>query len=325
MAPPKGLRQLKRLGTAAALALVCTLGSGAAHGTIVERVVAVVDNRPILLSDLREQAKPFLVAVHERVPAGAQRAAAISEVYKAVLDRMIDEELQRRAAAQLNISVSAEEVDRALTRHAQGNGITEERLLAEAARAGISERQYREQFRRQLLEYKLMEMRLAGRVRVSEDDMRAAYQRLAVAERRKLTFRAAQIVLRGSDAEQRALGEDIARQARSGTDFAELARRHSTDPGARSGGLLPTVRPGQLAEQLDRVALSLLPGEVSSPIRVGDQIVILKLLERGASSLPSYEEARAELRQRVYAEKLDTAKRHWLKSLRQRTHVEVRL
>jgi parvulin-like peptidyl-prolyl isomerase len=52
---------------------------------------------------------------------------------------------------------------------------------------------------------------------------------------------------------------------------------------------------------------------------------ILKLLEREASTLPDFEEAREELAQRVYLEKMTQARRTWLDSLRRQQHVEVRL
>ena len=87
-----------------------------------------------LLSDLRSRATPFLVQVHSSVPVGAQRNAAISQVYKAVLQKIIDEELEEKAASQAKVVVSAREVDEAIERVATQNRITSERLLAEAGR-----------------------------------------------------------------------------------------------------------------------------------------------------------------------------------------------
>jgi peptidyl-prolyl cis-trans isomerase SurA len=66
-------------------------------------------------------------------------------------------------------------------------------------------------------------------------------------------------------------------------------------------------------------------GEVSDPILIGDSWVVFKVLERPPSQIPPYVEARAQVHERVYMEKLTTAREHWLKGLRRRTHVEVRL
>jgi peptidyl-prolyl cis-trans isomerase SurA len=297
-----------------------------AEAAVVERVVAIVGERAILLSDLRERARPFLVRVYSEVPPGAQRAAAISELYKQLVERMVDEELQQRAANRARIVVAAQEVDQALARVAAQNGMPVEQLVAEARRTGLTEQQYRNEIRRQVLEAKLMNLRLQGRIRITEQDLRAAYRDLVMQERRRLAFRLAWVTIDTARTNASELAERIAEQAQAGADFAELARRYSSDADTRKvGGLLPTQKPGSLPASLDRAALGLDVGEVSSPLRLGSHFVVLKLVERQQSQLPDFEEARSELGERVYLEKMTKARQHWLDGLRRRTHVEVRL
>lgn len=307
----------------AALSFACLLAAPGAEATVVERVVAVVGDRAILLSDLRERARPFLIKIHQEVPAGAQRSAAISQTYKTLLERMVDEELEQRAANRSNIVVSAREVDEAIARIAAQNGLTVDQLVAEATRSGLNETQYRAEVRRQVLEAKLMNLRIQGRIRVTDEDLKAAYRRIVLDERRKLPFRAAWIRIGTA---RRELAERVAERAQGGGDFAGLARANSEDTATReSGGLLGRLRPGQLHPAVDRVVLGLEVGEVSTPIKAGDALFIVKLLDRDESNLPSYDESRPELSERVYLEKMAKARRHWLDSLRRQTHVEVRL
>jgi parvulin-like peptidyl-prolyl isomerase len=125
---------------------------------------------------------------------------------------------------------------------------------------------------------------------------------------------------------RRRLAEQLVEQARTGVDFGALARQHSDDPSTRQrGGVLGQLRPGQLPAALDTVARGLEVGAVSEPIRQGDEFVILKVVDRQPSALPTFEEARDELGQRVYMEKMEQARNAWLKGLRKRTHVDVRL
>src|SRR6188508_784906 len=58
------------------------LGIREARATIVERVVAVVADKAILLSDLKDRAKPFQLQIYGSVPEGASRNAALSQLYK---------------------------------------------------------------------------------------------------------------------------------------------------------------------------------------------------------------------------------------------------
>jgi peptidyl-prolyl cis-trans isomerase SurA len=317
------------------LALTCLavlLAVHPARSAVVERVVAVVGEHAILLSDLRARGRPFLLKIHRDVPPGARRTAAISQMYKLLLERMVDEQLQNRAAQKLRIVVSPQEIDQAIDRIAAQNGLTPLQLVQEAGRSGMNEAEYRREIRRQLLDAKMLNLRLQGRIRITPGDLRAAYARIARDERKRLWFRAAWIVLDAprSDRKQarraRRLAERLVAQARQGANFAELVRKHSDDERSREvSGLLGTLRFGKLPKTVDLAVLGLNVGEVSAPVRAGERLIVVKLLERQESSLPSFAQATEELNQRVYMEKMNEARRHWLDGLRRQTHVDVRL
>ena len=134
-----------------------------------------------------------------------------------------------------------------------------------------------------MLEAKLLNLRLQGSIRVTEEDLRAAYRRIVIDERKKLSFsaadphRCASHARKAAATERRELAEQLTDRARSSADFAELARAHSDDlPTRAAGGSLGQLTPGQLAPEVDRVALTLDVNEVSRPLRVGDSLIIVK-------------------------------------------------
>lgn len=317
------------LGALAPLALL--LSSPAAHAGVIERVVAIVEDRAILLSELRERALPFmaqLAAAQE-----AQRAAASSQLQATLLHRMVDEELEHRAAARAHITVTAQEIEEALQRVAQQNNITIEDLIAEATKSGLDASDYREEIRRQLLESKLLNVKVQGRIRVTDEDAKALYHRLQLETRASLEFSAAWIkiaVPAGAKPEQvtaqRKLAETLVARANNGADFGELARTHSSDLQTRdAGGALGTLKPGSLPPAIDTALLALEVAGVAGPIRHRGDFYVLKLTSRAPEPMPKFEEAIDELHNRVYLEKLEQAKRRWLDGLRKQAHVEVRL
>lgn len=318
---------------ALALGFALAIGASSAHATVVERVVAVVGEQAILMSEVRERARPFLVRIEQQSPDSAHRAAATSQLFGQLVERLIEEELEQKAANRANIAITPREVEDAIARVAAQNQVTVAQVIEEAAKSGMSEASYRLELRRQLMEAKLLNLRIQGRLRVTEEDVRAAYQALVAEERQKLGFEAAWIRVaapRTLSARElktrRGAAERVAQEARAGIDFTALARRYSSDAATRnSGGILGALRPGQLAAPLDSVARRLDVGQISDPIRHGEDFVVLKILSRDKSQLPSYEEARGELSQRVYMEKMGKARRHWIEGLRRQTHVEVRL
>ena len=127
-------------------------------------------------------------------------------------------------------------------------------------------------------------------------------------------------------AKQKDIAAGVATRARSGADFADLAFEYSSDPATREqGGLLAPMRPGELPPDIDAALLGMEPGDISAPLRLGDAWLVIKLIERAESQLPEYEKAKQQLQTRVYAEKMDAARRQWLDGLRKRTHVDMRL
>ena len=196
-----------------------------ADAMVAERVVAVVGEHAILLSDMRQRARPFLFQIQQRVPAGAQQAAAESEMFKQLLERMVDERVEQQAAEKAHLTVTAEEIDAGLKNVASQQGLTIERLIEEAGKTGLTPQEYRDEVRRQIMEGKLLQLRVRSRVRLTEDDVKATYTRLVRAERSKLDYRLAWIVLRvppGTSslarADREALGERLSATARAGVD-----------------------------------------------------------------------------------------------------------
>jgi len=66
-------------------------------------------------------------------------------------------------------------------------------------------------------------------------------------------------------------------------------------------------------------------GGVSSPFKYKGDIVIIKVISRDNSQLPSIDDVRDELLQRTYAEQMDKARKQWIEEMRHGTYVDVRL
>lgn len=333
--PPRSLA-----GLAAPLLLAPLLLAGSVRAATVERIVAVIGENAILLTDLRLRARPYLAQLQQRFPSGAQLAAAQSEMLKQLLERMVDERLEQQQADKSRITVTSEEIDAGIRNVASQQGITVDDLLTEAQRSGLSVQDYRDEIRRQILEGKLLQLRVKGRVRVTDEDVRAMYGRIVRAERKRLAWRPAWVVLHLPEGaspaardEREQLARSIAATARAGVDaegrpvdFASLAASFSDDVATREhGGDLGKRQPGDLAQVLEDEGARLAVGEVSAPFRYKDAIVVLTVLERDPSQIPPLTEAHDEVAQRVYGEQMDKARRQWLDELRRGIYVDVRL
>jgi peptidyl-prolyl cis-trans isomerase SurA len=107
-------------------------------------------------------------------------------------------------------------------------------------------------------------------------------------------------------------------------DFAELARVHSEDTSASRGGDLGWILPGDTVPEFEREMDRLKPGEISEPIRTPFGMHLIQVLERSSQDV-SKERRRIAARQTLRARKSDEAYQEWVRQLRDRAYIEMRL
>ena len=303
--------------------------SRSAEAAVVERVVAVVGDQPILLTELRQRAKPYLIKIYANVPP-AQQKIAEGEMFKELLGKLVDERVVAAAADKLNVQVTTREVDEAVKIKAAELKVQVSDLTAEAAKQGLTEQDYREEVRREILFGKMLETRVRSRVRATEDDAREYFKRLQVQERRGQNFRASLVALdlpsEGVErAKVRKLADEIVRNARSGADFASLAKKYSVDASRDKGGDLGIRAPNGFGKALDDALLRLDSGQISEPLLAGSQLFIVKISERAPSSLPAYDEVKDIVLGRVRDEMLQKQIKVWLDELKAGVYIDIRL
>jgi peptidyl-prolyl cis-trans isomerase SurA len=339
------LRRLAMLLVPAAFVASAMIAPRPARAIVVEKVVAIIGDEAILLSDLRARAAPFLRCLSKQNLEGPSRAAAESQLYKELLQKMQEDELERQAVLKNKVPTTAEDVDFSLKQVAAQQGMTPEQLIVfYREKQCMTEQDVRDEMRRQVIEGQLLNIRTRGRVRISEEDLKSAYARSLREERERRDYRPAWIAFRmppgmtpEEEANRLALANDILKRARAGEDFGELALDYSEDGSTKERGGDLGIRATQksaaaqagkkpvLAPDLEKVVLALEPGEISEPVKAGDGIVIIKLLSRQKSRYTTYEAAKPEMMQRIKTELLLKERATMIDELKRRTHVDPRM
>ena len=80
-----------------------------------------------------------------------------------------------------------------------------------------------------------------------------------------------------------------------------------------------------LGTELEPSVFALEAGQVTEPIRVGENFIIVKLVDRGPSRIPPYEQSKQQVLQLKQTEILLRERKKWLDELKQRTHIVVRM
>jgi len=117
---------------------------------------------------------------------------------------------------------------------------------------------------------------------------------------------------------------DIKERLDNGGKFEDLARQYSDDGSAKSGGDLSWVNPGDTVPEFEKTMNALAPGEISNIIKTQFGLHVMQVIERRNQDM-SKEAARIKARQEIRARKSDEAFQDWVRELRDRAFVELRL
>lgn len=127
-----------------------------------------------------------------------------------------------------------------------------------------------------------------------------------------------------SESDARLRMDRIKERLDNGADFAEIARQNSEDGSANNGGDLGWVNPGDTVPEFEKAMSELKPGQISEPVRTPFGWHIIQVVERRKQDM-SKEAARLKARQEIRARKSDEAYQDWVRELRDRAFVELRL
>ena len=107
-------------------------------------------------------------------------------------------------------------------------------------------------------------------------------------------------------------------------DFAELARLQSEDASASRGGDLGWLSPGDTVPEFEKAMDALKPGQTSQPVRSPFGWHLIQVLERRDQDM-SQQQQRLRARQALRNQKAEEAFQEWVRQLRDKAFVELRL
>src|SRR3954469_3840155 len=266
---------------------------------VVDKVVAVVGNRPVLASQVDEE-------LFSRQSQGVKlpdNAEGIRAIRQQIVSSIVDEELLvQQAQRDTSIKVTDEEIASGVeeqVRKVRTNFTTELEYKSELKKAGFqTPEEYRrwltDQQRRAAYQNRLIEkLRSDGKLKSvapTEKEMKEYFEeQKASLGSRPATVSFRQIVVTPmpsaeAKAKTKAEADSIVLELRGGADFAVAARRFSQDPGSKEqGGSLNWFRRGVMVPEFEKVAFVLRPGVVSDPVEApfGYHIIQVERVQPG--------------------------------------------
>ena len=247
----------------------------------IDRVIAVVNREAITARELQNR-----VAMVERQLLEQRRAPPSQDVLmRQVLEQMILARAQAQYAKEVGVNPTEADVDRAVADVAQQNSVSVQQMREKLAEQGVGLASFREQIAGEIIAMRLREREAGSKVTISEAEVDAQVAKrggAAISE-----YEIAHVLMRlptDPDAaalkEKTAFAEGLAKRAREGGDFGELAREYSEAPEALKGGSLGWRTAERLPELFVNAVANLEPGQVAPIVRSPAGLHLLKLVDK---------------------------------------------
>jgi peptidyl-prolyl cis-trans isomerase SurA len=312
--------------------------------SVVEEIVARVNNQIITRSEYQHEKEQLKQEAQQQDPANADRI--YSERERDILRGLIDQQLLLEKAKDLGITADTDLIKRLDEIRKQMNLASMDDLEKAAQAQGVSFEDFKQNLRNQIITQKVISEEVGSKIQVTKDEEQAYYNEHKDELAQPEQIRLSEILVStekpaaanektggadkaaGDDAQQLAAAEakakDLLQQIQKGAKFEDVAKKNSDDPSAAQGGDLGYFKRGSLAKELEDKTFAMKPGEVSDIIRTRQGFVLLKVTEHTQPGIQPLKDVEPKVQEGIYMQKLDPALRNYLTKLREDAFIVVK-
>jgi peptidyl-prolyl cis-trans isomerase SurA len=309
---------------------------------LVDRVVAVVNDDIITLSEMEESGSEFLNMVREKTPK-ASRDQALMRARENVLDKLINQHLISQKAAQANISLSDNEFKMGYEKNFEGMNLSREQFLEQLKESGLTEENYKDSMRNQFLRDKLILYEVRSKIIVTEEMMVNYYNTEFSKEIEGGGYYLLQIgftwgktaettesaeLLEADKERARKRVEEARQEVIDGAGFGMIAKERSELPSASDGGDLGLFQKDEMAPYMLEAVLPLKAGEISEIVEtpIGYQFFkLLSSLEGEIVHQVPYESVKEEIRKKLFEITFKEEFQIWVEEIKKGSYIKKML
>lgn len=157
---------------------------------------------------------------------------------------------------------------------------------------------------------KLMEKLFEENIKITEEDLKKAYESKIFQFTQEESVEAQHILVKNEK-----LANELYSRLQKGEDFDTLAQKYSEDPGSKSnGGRLGYFQKGMMVPEFEKTAWSLKLNEISKPVKTQFGFHIIKKIGYKPKSVVSYKDAKPIVESDLKEEKKRTFVMEWTKN-----------
>lgn len=299
-----------------------------AFAELVDRIVAVVNDDIILLSELDQTLAPVKKQLEESGYSKTEKEIILANQKQKALDGLIDQKLTDQQIKRYGITVSDAAVDRSIERIQAVNNLSDEDLKRVLEMEGVTYDTYRRQIKTQMMQSRLVNIEVKSKIVITEQDIKAYYDAHQSQYAGQTKYHLRHILLRVDSPlkseRERVLDQmrQLEQRLKNGASFAELAGSYSEAATAKNGGDLGFFESRLLAAPIREALKDTKPGQMT-PIVDTEQGYQIFLVEEITNTGRSLEQASQEIEEKLLAEAREKKFKAWLDELRRQAHIQI--
>lgn len=303
------------------LGVLGLMAAAPAAARVVDRVVAVVNDEVISLSELELMAKSV-----QAQPGLGSRVPDEQALQRQMLEALIDQKLAQAEAKRRGIEVTDKEMSVALEDFKKQNHLPDDAALTQAlGKAGMTFNEFKQKIKDQIIQDRLMLVTVGAKVTLTDEEMRRFYEQeypktggsRVHLQMVALPYPAGATQSQKDEVRQKA--EVILKESRQGVKLEELRQRH-----ALLMQDLGFIAESDLAPELAAFLAKVKPGEVG-PIETPQGFQLVQVVDRRSGAPKSFEEAKPDINRVLMRQKMGREFSEWLKGLREKAHIKIML
>lgn len=309
-----------------AMLLICSIGLTSVSAKVVSRVAAVV-NKEIISTHQLDQRLQAQLAKQQKQPSPVQMGALRQEL----LSRMIEESLVQQRIAELNLTVSEEEIETALLDVQKKNKLSRDDLEDAVQSQGLDFADYRDNLRQQILRYKLIGEEVRSQIDVPEREI-VEYYRAHLDDYRlppevELSAISFPVSRKASEQERtqiRKMVNESLTRLQQGEALAEVADSYNQTYGAVGGSMGKFVYE-ELTPEFVEAINQVEDGTFTAPVEMPTAIHLLRVDDRLSEGLRQFDAVKFDIHQMLLDQKTDARIKEWTKALKNKAFIDIRL
>ena len=260
----------------------------------IQQIVAVVNDSPISLYDLKQRVLLFMMS------SGARQFSKEDQQYlnQQGLQSLVDDKLKTQEAEKYKTIISKNEQEESFASYAQQMRVTPKQLEAQLNQVGIQKDSMLKQVEASLAWDQVVGGLLMPQVSISDEEIYSILERMTT-NKGQQEYHPLEIFLLVSEndkrQETRVAANRIVEQLRNKTSFQVMARQFSQSTTSAVGGDLGWLMKSQLSNEIVTALEKMESGDISDPIETEDGFYILQLAGKRQILTPSKTDARVDL------------------------------